>query len=151
MSVALKRFNYYVQVLKLRNPSYGCCKLTQTLQNLTKRREHILQHRDTSIRSSWACKTNSAAGFYLTNNLLSDDLHQNPRFVKRPIDGSRIDVTDETLILKKSYPTIRHAGAKGESKYSACSFLTSALDGGEWSASRPGRFYPRERTPVPIA
>jgi hypothetical protein len=26
-------------------------------------------------------------------------------------------------------------------------FLTSALDGGEWSASRPGRFTPRERTP----
>jgi hypothetical protein len=25
-------------------------------------------------------------------------------------------------------------------------FLTSALDGGEWSASRPGRFTPRERT-----
>jgi len=23
--------------------------------------------------------------------------------------------------------------------------LTSALDGGEWSASRPGRFTPRER------
>jgi hypothetical protein len=31
-----------------------------------------------------------------------------------------------------------------------CSFthsLTSALDGGEWLASRPGRFTPRERTP----
>jgi hypothetical protein len=26
-------------------------------------------------------------------------------------------------------------------------FLTSALDGGEWSASRPGRFIPRERAP----
>jgi hypothetical protein len=26
-------------------------------------------------------------------------------------------------------------------------FLTSALDGGEWSASRPGRFTPRERPP----
>jgi hypothetical protein len=26
-------------------------------------------------------------------------------------------------------------------------FLTSALDGGEWSASRPGRFTPRERAP----
>jgi hypothetical protein len=26
-------------------------------------------------------------------------------------------------------------------------FLTSALDGGEWSASRPGHFNPRERTP----
>jgi hypothetical protein len=26
-------------------------------------------------------------------------------------------------------------------------YLTSALDGGEWSASRPGRFTPRERDP----
>jgi hypothetical protein len=26
-------------------------------------------------------------------------------------------------------------------------FLTSALDGGEWSASRPGRLTPRERAP----
>jgi hypothetical protein len=26
-------------------------------------------------------------------------------------------------------------------------FLTSALDGGEWSASRPGRFAPREKAP----
>jgi hypothetical protein len=26
-------------------------------------------------------------------------------------------------------------------------FLTSELDGGEWSASRPGRFTPRERAP----
>jgi hypothetical protein len=26
-------------------------------------------------------------------------------------------------------------------------FLTSALDGGEWSALRPGRFTPRERAP----
>jgi hypothetical protein len=25
--------------------------------------------------------------------------------------------------------------------------LTSALDGGEWSASHPGRFIPRERAP----
>jgi hypothetical protein len=26
-------------------------------------------------------------------------------------------------------------------------FLTSALDGGEWSTSRPGRFTPEERAP----
>jgi hypothetical protein len=26
-------------------------------------------------------------------------------------------------------------------------FLTSTLDGGEWSASRPGLFTPRERVP----
>jgi hypothetical protein len=29
----------------------------------------------------------------------------------------------------------------------APSFLSSALDGGKWSASRPGRFTPRERAP----
>jgi hypothetical protein len=31
----------------------------------------------------------------------------------------------------------------GERKYSSNSFLTSALDSGEWSASRPGRDFPR--------
>jgi hypothetical protein len=35
-----------------------------------------------------------------------------------------------------------------ERRYSSYSFTTSALDGGEWSASRPGRaFTPGERTP----
>jgi hypothetical protein len=29
-------------------------------------------------------------------------------------------------------------------------FLTSALVGGEWSASRPGRFNPGKEPPVPI-
>jgi hypothetical protein len=39
----------------------------------------------------------------------------------------------------------------GERRYSSCSFLTSALDGGEWSASRPGRASPPGKgTPVPI-
>jgi hypothetical protein len=33
----------------------------------------------------------------------------------------------------------RNAGAEGERKYRPDSFLTSALDAGEWSASRPGR------------
>jgi hypothetical protein len=31
--------------------------------------------------------------------------------------------------------------------YSSTHSLTSALDGGDWSASRPGRFTPRERAP----
>jgi hypothetical protein len=36
----------------------------------------------------------------------------------------------------------------GREEYSSYSFTTSALDGGEWSASRPGRaFTPGERTP----
>jgi hypothetical protein len=47
-----------------------------------------------------------------------------------------------------SNPTTRHGGAWGERRYSSYSFSTSALDGGEWSASRPGRaFTPGERAP----
>jgi hypothetical protein len=42
---------------------------------------------------------------------------------------------------------LRHAGAKGEKNYSSYSFLTSALDMGEWSASRPNRVSPGERSP----
>jgi hypothetical protein len=36
-------------------------------------------------------------------------------------------------------------------EYSSYSFTTSALDGGEWSASRPGRVLPPGKgSPVPI-
>jgi hypothetical protein len=41
----------------------------------------------------------------------------------------------------------RYEGVLGEWRYSAIHSLTSALDGGEWSASRPGRLNPRERAP----
>jgi hypothetical protein len=34
-----------------------------------------------------------------------------------------------------------HAGSKGERIYSSYSFLTWATEGGEWSASRPGRAF----------
>jgi hypothetical protein len=41
--------------------------------------------------------------------------------------------------------------ALGERMYSSYSFSTSALDGGKWSASRPGRALPPgEGPPVPI-
>jgi hypothetical protein len=40
---------------------------------------------------------------------------------------------------------------QGESRCSSYSFLTSAVDGGEWSASRPGRaLLPGKGSPVPI-
>jgi hypothetical protein len=42
----------------------------------------------------------------------------------------------------QSSPATRQCGACGERRYSS-SFLTSALDGGEWTASRPGRALPR--------
>jgi hypothetical protein len=56
--------------------------------------------------------------------------------------------TATQLIPIKSSPATRHEGAWGERRYSSYSFTTSALDAGEWSASRPGRaFTPGERTP----
>jgi hypothetical protein len=39
----------------------------------------------------------------------------------------------------------RHEGVLGEWRYSSTHSLTSALDGGEWLTSRPGRFTHRER------
>jgi len=36
-----------------------------------------------------------------------------------------------------------HEGVLGEWRYSSTHSLTSALWGGEWSASRPGRFTPK--------
>jgi hypothetical protein len=42
----------------------------------------------------------------------------------------------------------RHRGVLEEWRYSFTHSLTSDLDGGEWSASRPGRFTPREIAPV---
>jgi hypothetical protein len=41
----------------------------------------------------------------------------------------------------------RHEGVLGEWRYSSTHSSTSALDRGEWSASRPGRFTPRESAP----
>jgi hypothetical protein len=41
----------------------------------------------------------------------------------------------------------RHKSLLGEWRYSSTHSLTSALDGGEWSASCPGHFTPRERAP----
>jgi hypothetical protein len=40
-----------------------------------------------------------------------------------------------------------HEGVLGECRYSSTHSLTSALDGGGWSASRPGHLTPRERAP----
>jgi hypothetical protein len=50
-------------------------------------------------------------------------------------------------IVFLSNPATRHGGIWGERRYSSYPFWTSALDGGEWSASRLGRaFTPGERT-----
>ena len=47
------------------------------------------------------------------------------------------------------HPRTGHEGTEGEQRYSSTLTLTSTLDGGGWSAPRPGRFTPR-KDPVPI-
>jgi hypothetical protein len=49
-----------------------------------------------------------------------------------------------------SWPTTHHGGVLEEMRYSSYSFLISVLDGGEWSASCPGRASdPGRGPPVP--
>jgi hypothetical protein len=51
----------------------------------------------------------------------------------------------------KAVPQHTYGGAWGERRYSYYSYTTSALDGGEWSASRLGRALPTGKgPPVPI-
>jgi hypothetical protein len=48
---------------------------------------------------------------------------------------------------KQSSTATCHGGAWGERRYSSYSFLTLALDGGEWSASRSGHALPWGKDP----
>jgi hypothetical protein len=51
------------------------------------------------------------------------------------------------MVKKQSSPSARHGGAWGGEEVQLYSFLTSALDGGEWSASRPCRALPWGKDP----
>jgi hypothetical protein len=60
--------------------------------------------------------------------------------------SSRVLPFVQKKVNQPRYTPWRRLG--GERRYSSYSFTTSALDGGEWSASRPDRaFTPGERTP----
>jgi hypothetical protein len=55
------------------------------------------------------------------------------------------------VMIKLKQPHYTPQGAWRERRYSSYSFSASALDGGEWSASRTGRaLAPGKGTPVPI-
>jgi hypothetical protein len=49
----------------------------------------------------------------------------------------------------KGHPITGHQRPRGEVEVQLYSFSTSALEGGKWSAPRPGRFTPG-KDPVPI-
>jgi hypothetical protein len=86
-----------------------------------------------------------------------------PSSTRKTLIGSNLVAVRHTIfqVSKLSYPQVkvkvkvslcfnwapRHEGVLGEWRYSSIHSLTSALDGGEWSASRPGRFTHRERAP----
>jgi hypothetical protein len=70
-----------------------------------------------------------------------------------PLFRFYVQIQRYRLALCKKYSSLstRHGGAWGERRYSSYSFTTSALDGGEWSASRPCRaLTPGKGPPVPI-
>jgi hypothetical protein len=55
------------------------------------------------------------------------------------------------FVKSKAVPLHAIEALGGERRYGSYSFTTSALDGGEWSASRPGYALPPEKgPPVPI-
>jgi hypothetical protein len=59
--------------------------------------------------------------------------------------------TSKSKKKSKAVPLHAMEARGGERRYSSYSFLTSALDGGVWSASRPGRALPPgKEPPVPI-
>jgi hypothetical protein len=61
--------------------------------------------------------------------------------------GKQRTMKQDITVKKQSCPATRHGDAWEERMYSSYSFLTSTLDGGEWSASRPGRALPRGKDP----
>jgi hypothetical protein len=95
---------------------------------------------------------NCCKGVLLVPGVYSDSL---PTYNQCKCDGhhysNKSHVLYSAYTKMQSSPATRHGGAWGERRYSSCSFLTSALGGGEWSASRPGRALPPgKEPPVPI-
>jgi hypothetical protein len=87
-------------------------------------------------RNSWIIVyTSSIQTLFITHSCISKNNYRAPKY--KPIK------------VKQSHSTPMEAQRK---RIDSCySFMTSALDGGEWSASRPGRALPPGKgPPVPI-
>jgi hypothetical protein len=68
--------------------------------------------------------------------------------VSRPYKATRTIIKVKVKLSLCFNWAPRHGGVLGEWRYSSTHSLTSALNGGEWSASRHGRFTPRNRALV---
>jgi hypothetical protein len=56
-------------------------------------------------------------------------------------------LTGKSKVVSMLNQARRHEGVLREQRHSSTHSLTSALNGGDWSALRPGPFIPRERAP----
>jgi hypothetical protein len=68
-------------------------------------------------------------------------------FKELPLNFLMNEVKGKGKVVRVLSWAPRHEGVLGECRYSSTHSLTSALDGGEWSASRPGCFNSTERAP----
>jgi hypothetical protein len=69
------------------------------------------------------------------------------RYELRPLVALPLKSSVVTVCSKAKQSRYMLCGAWGERKYSSYSFMISALAGGEWSSSRPGRTLPRRKDP----
>jgi len=125
-------------------------------------------HADISTKRSPLCETqgshgeeNSSRGLHCVVTTCNDVvgcqhfggpccLHLHRLTVKSTITWLKLKWTDSKGKVPVLNQAPRHEGVLGEWRYASTHSLTSALDGGEWSASRLGRFTPRERAPCTL-
>jgi hypothetical protein len=119
------------------------------------------------LHSTWSCQSTNfnqvaSTSPSLDTKQIRDKLNSNIRSHKhwRPLSESEIlwyllQIVRHVIIQMIKVKSLcfsfdrapRHEGVLGEWMYSSTHPLTLALDGGEWSASRTGRFTSRERVP----
>jgi hypothetical protein len=91
---------------------------------------------------------------YIQTYTKSGNGHKNRAVLKfwtRNRDTMKNNWAGFAIWYRQSSPTTHLCGCRGEKWYSSYSFTTSALDGGLWSASGPGRaLAPGKGPPVPI-
>jgi hypothetical protein len=86
--------------------------------------------------------------------LTADVITMNPSVsIIAVVHADRLETVSQTaainrlIVYPKKQPHCTPWWRLGERKYSSYSFLTSALDRGEWLASRPGRALPQGKDP----
>jgi hypothetical protein len=85
------------------------------------------------------------------NKAFYDRPHLHVEFVVVPVERGRLCLWPATKCLLFIPHVIYEHGEPQPRSSNPCksySFTTSALDGGEWSASRPGRALPPEKGPI---